>query len=223
MRNILLGAICIIPSLLFSYELEFNKSFSKDIQNDKLHTNISINVNSKEVIFINEKIEFFQDFINEDSLVTKKDGSYSLLPKYTYQNNKQKFVGYIGSLSYGIETPKYEKLNQFITDLNSIRNNMNTNNVQLSVSSTQWIVSKELYKKNIDDMRMESIQWIKNYTKNIDNTCIVKNIAINKSNGYRIQRYEKNVMSGSPSSINASPSQTKQSIELNAHYKLECK
>jgi len=67
MRKILLGAICTFPSLLFSYELEFNKSFNKNIQNDKLHTNISITVNSKEVDFVNEKIEFFQDFINDNS------------------------------------------------------------------------------------------------------------------------------------------------------------
>ena len=72
MKSILLSSLFIIPSILSAYEFEFNKSFNKNIQNDKVHTNISISVDSKEIDFINEKIEFFQDFIKENNSVTKK-------------------------------------------------------------------------------------------------------------------------------------------------------
>lgn len=223
MKSLLLSSLFIIPSILSAYELEFNKSFTKNIQNDKVHTNISIAVDSKEIDFINEKVEFFQDFIKENKSVTKKNGNYSLVPNYSYQNNKQKFIGYRGTLHYSIETSKYENLNQFITEIIDIRNNMNTNSVKLSVSNIQWIVSKGLSEKTIDTMRIEAIAWIKDYSKTLLDTCIITNVSINKNTGYSPQRYSKNMVMDSRTSNNITPLQTKRSIELNANYKMECK
>lgn len=223
MKNLLLSSLFILPSVLSAYELEFNKSFNKNIQNDKVHTNISITVDSKEIDFINEKVEFFQDFIKENNSVTKKNGNYSLVPNYSYQNNKQNFIGYKGTLYYGIETSKYENLNQFMTEIIDIKNNMNTNKVILSISNVEWIVSKELYERNIDTMRIEALSWIKNYIKTLSDSCMIKNVSIHKGNGYSPERYSRNVMMKSSSTINISPIQTKRSIVLNTNYKLECK
>ena len=69
MKKFLLSSLIIIPSILSAYELTFNKSFNKNIQNDKVHTNISISVDSKEIAFINEKVEFFQDVIKDNNSV----------------------------------------------------------------------------------------------------------------------------------------------------------
>ena len=223
MKTFLLSSVFIIPSILSAYELEFNKSFNKNIQNDKVHTKISITVNSKEIAFINEKIEFFQDFIKENNSVTKKNGNYSLVPNYSYINNKQNFIGYKGTLHYGIETPEYENLNQFMTEVIDIKNNMNSSKVKLSVSNVEWIVSKELYEKNIDTMRIESLTWIKNYIKTLSDSCIIKNVSINKGNGYYPERYSRTALMDSRSSMKITPLQTKRSIVLNANYKLECK
>jgi len=223
MRSFILPSLFIIPSILSAYDLEFSKSFNKNIQNDKVQTYISISIDSNEIDFINEKVEFFQDFIKENNSVSKKNGNYSLIPNYVYKNNKQNFVGYKGNLTYSIETPKYENLNQFISEIINIKNNMNTKKVKLSVSNTQWIVSKELYEENIDTMRIEAIDWVKNYTKTLSSTCSVKNISINENNHYSSQRYSKNMMMDNVSSMNVIPSQTKRSIVLNANYKLECK
>ena len=223
MKRILLSTLIAIPSLLFSYELDFNKSFSKSIQNDKLNTNINVVIDSKEIEYINEKIEFFQDFISDDTLVTKKNGNYSLLPQYIYVNKKQKFVGYRGSLQYTIETPKYENINQFVSQLNSIKENMNTKQVKVSISNLQWIVSKELYEKNIDEMRIESIKWLKEYIPKLDANCNIKSISLNRNNNYSSRRYMNSAMMESVKSLNITPSQTKQSITLNANYKIECK
>ena len=223
MKTFLLSSLFIIPSLLSAYELEFNKSFNKNIQNDKVHTNIRIAVDSKEIDFINEKVEFFQDFIEENNSVSKKNGNYSLVPNYSYSNNKQKFVGYKGTLHYSIETAKYENLNQFMTEIIDIKNNMNTNKVKLSISNVEWIVSKELYEKSIDTMRIEAFSWIKQYKKTLTDKCTIKNISINKSGGYNPERYSRNVMMDSRTTAKITPFQTKRSIVLNANYKLECK
>jgi len=223
MRSFLFSSFVIIPSILCSYELEFNKSFYKSIENDNVHTNLTISVDSKEIDFINEKVEFFQDFIEEDKSVLKKNGSYNLMPTYNYKNNTKHFTGYKGTLTYSLETPKYEKLNQFMTQIIDIKNNMNLNNVKLSISNIEWIVSKELYTKNIDLMRIDSISWIKDYAKNLPDSCDVKAISINEGYSYSNQRHNKNVMMESRASMNIIPSQSKQSIVLNTNYKLECK
>jgi len=223
MKSLFFSSLFIIPSLLSAYELEFNKSFNQNIQNDKVHSNIQIAVDSKEIDFINEKVEFFQDFIEENNSVSKKNGNYSLVPNYSYANNKQKFVGYKGTLHYSIETPKYENLNQFMTEIIDIKNNMNTNKVKLSISNVEWIVSKELYEKSIDAMRIEALSWIKGYTKTLTDSCVIKNISINKGGGYSPQRYSRNVMMDSRTSAKIMPIQSKRSIVLNANYKLECK
>ena len=183
MKNILLSSLIIIPSALLSYELEFNKSFKKDILNDRISSNIEIKVNAKDIDFINEKIEFFQDFINEESVITKNNGNFSLLPKYNYENNKQHFVGYSGTLNYNIQSNKYENINQFINKLNDIRKNMNTNQVILSTSNIHWIVSDDSYSRNIDLMRIDTIDWIKKYISTLNNKCELKNISINEIKG----------------------------------------
>lgn len=223
MKKLLLSSVLFIPSLVFSYELGFNKTFSKSIKNDTLQTNVNIKIDSKNIDYINEKIEFFQDFINDNSTVTKKNGTYNLTPNYVYQNKEKKFMGYNGLLNYSIESSEYEKINYFINELTIIKNNMNTQNVKLSISNLKWIVSKELYEKNIDKMRIESIIWVKNYMKKIDDNCNIENISINQNNQYPTLRYAKSSMIESSPSFNITPSQTKQLIELKTNYKLICK
>lgn len=222
MKSLLLSTVLVIPTILLSYELEFKKTFSNEIQNDKVQTNINISVNSKKIDFINEKIEFFQDFIKEDNTVVKKNGNYNLIPNYSYKNNVQKFVGYKGSLSYTIESAKYEILDKFVGDIIDIKNNMNSKRLQLTVSNVQWIVSDKLQDKNIDKLQLDAISWIKNYKNTLPGKCVIKNISINKNNDYSNRRYN-NVAVESTSSMKVSPIQTKKSITLTANYKLDCK
>ena len=222
MKSFLLSTVLVLPSLLLSYELEFKKTFSNEIQNDKVQTNINISVNSKKIDFINEKIEFFQDFIKEDNTVVKKNGNYNLIPNYSYKNNVQKFVGYKGSLSYTIESAKYEILDKFVGDIIDIKNNMNSKRLQLTVSNVQWIVSDKLQDKNIDKLQLDAISWIKNYKNTLPGKCVIKNISINKNNDYSNRRYN-NVAVENTSSMKVSPIQTKKSITLTANYKLDCK
>jgi len=223
MKNILLASTLLLPSILLSYELDFNKTFTKSIQNDKLQTNISIKIDSKNIDYINEKIEDFQNFINKNTSITKKNGSYNLIPNYVYQNKERKFVGYKGTLNYIIESPDHKKINYFIKKLNNIKEKMSTSNVKLTISNLKWIVSKKLYDNNMDDMRIESIYWIKNYMKKIDENCMINHISINQNNNYIRQSYSKSAMVESTKTYNVVPSQSARSITLKTNYKLECK
>ncbi len=173
--------------------------------------------------FINESMEFFQEFIDEDTTVIKKNGNYSLVPSYSYQNNKQIFVDYKGVLRYNIQALKQENLNEFISELNRIKNNINKNKIKLSISNIKWIVSKELYDKSIDNMRLKSISWIKDYIKNLDDNCMIKNITINKNYHSLSPQYSRSLTVNQSANLDITPSQTKQDIKLNANYILECK
>ena len=222
MKSLLLSTVLVIPTILLSFELEFKKTFTSEIQNDKVQTNINISVNSKKIDFINEKIEFFQDFIKEDNSVVKKNGNYNLIPNYSYKNNVQKFVGYKGSLSYTIESTKYETLDKFVGDIIDIKNNMNSKRLRLTVSNVQWIVSDKLQDKNIDKLQLDAISWIKNYKNTLPGNCVIQNISINKSNAYANRRYN-NMAIENTASMKVSPIQTNKSITLTANYKLDCK
>ena len=55
----------LLPVLGFSYELNFNKSFTKVVNPDLLTTNITINVEKKDENKVNIEIEKFNDFMKK--------------------------------------------------------------------------------------------------------------------------------------------------------------
>ena len=59
----------LLPILGFSYELDFNKSFSKIVNPDLLSTNITISVEKKEENKVNSEIEKFNNFIKDTKSV----------------------------------------------------------------------------------------------------------------------------------------------------------
>ena len=62
MKRILATAI-FLPILAFSYEINFNKSFSKVVNPDLLTTNINISVEKKDEKSVNIEIEKFNTFL----------------------------------------------------------------------------------------------------------------------------------------------------------------
>ena len=124
MKKRLFIPLLLIPILGFSYEVNFNKSFSKIVNPDLLTTNISISVEKKDESKINSEIERFNDFFKKTNDVSLKNGSFTLSPKYKYHDNKQEFLGYIGNLRYIIESKNAKDLNDFIDKLISIKDSV---------------------------------------------------------------------------------------------------
>ena len=77
-----------LPLLSFSYELNFNKTFSKVVNPDLLNTYINISVEKKDELKVNTEIEKFNDFVKNNKSVTLKNGSFTLSPKYKYYDKK---------------------------------------------------------------------------------------------------------------------------------------
>jgi hypothetical protein len=71
---------------------------------------------------------------------------------------------------------------------------------------------------------MVSINWIENYSKNLNKNCQIKKISLNKNGGH-ITPYARAMvaMDSSGKNFNVTPNSDDKTIKLNANYLLECR
>lgn len=231
MKKIIFAAF-LLPILSFSYEINFEKSFSKIINPDLLTTNVNVRVEKKDENQVNNEIEKFNNYIKSKNLNNKvkiSNGSYTLSPKYTYVDNKQKFLGYVGSLRYTAESKNAKDINKFMSELILIKEKNKTDDVKLNISNISWKISDEIENKNYDELRFESIIWIEDYAKRLSSklskNCEVKKVNINRQNNRNIMyaRSEMVLSSMSKSASDVAPVSGEQNIVINPSFLLECK
>ena len=221
--------LLLLPILSFSYEINFNKSFSKVVNPDLLNTYININVEKKDESKVNIEIEKFNDFMKNNKSITLKNGSFTLSPKYKYYENKQEFVGYVGSLRYTAESTDAKKLNSFMDELISIKDSTKSEDVKLNISNVSWKISDELQNKSYDELRLESITWLESYSKilstKLSKSCEIKTINVNESQNGNIMyaRAEMSYSSKAKIAADVAPVNSEQNININPNFTLECK
>ena len=221
--------LLLLPILSFSYEINFNKSFSKVVNPDLLNTYININVEKKDESKVNIEIEKFNDFMKNNTSITLKNGSFTLSPKYKYYENKQEFVGYVGSLRYTAESTDAKKLNSFMDELISIKDSTKSEDVKLNISNVSWKISDELQNKSYDELRLESITWLESYSKTLSTklskSCEIKTINVNESQNGNIMyaRAEMAYSSKAKVAADVAPINSEQNININPNFTLECK
>ncbi|MBU3014314.1 SIMPL domain-containing protein [Poseidonibacter lekithochrous] len=216
----------LLPMSLFSYEISFNKKFSKLVSPDLLTTYVNISIENDSERFINENIEKYNDYIKGNNLIEKTHGNFTLSPKYNYFKNTQKFIGYVGSLKYTIKAKNASNLNRFINDLIELEKKLDKNNVKLRISNVSWIISEKLYDNSLDTLRIDAMTWIERYSKSLKNVlsknCTVKSININKSNNQLIRASQMESLSSKRIS-NVAPVNSNQEISIEPNFLLECK
>jgi uncharacterized protein YggE len=219
----------LLPIFGFSYEVNFNKSFSKVVNPDLLTTNITINIEKKDESKVNSEIEKFNDFLKKTNDVTLKNGSFTLSPKYKYHDNKQEFLGYIGSLRYSAESKNAKDLNTFMDKLISIKESIKSEDVKLNISNVSWNISDDLQNKSFDALRLESINWIESYAKSLSSQvskyCEVSKINISESNNGNVvyARAEMAYSGMLKMAADVAPISSEQNITINPNFVLECK
>ena len=227
-KSIFIAAL-LLPILGFSYELNFNKSFTKVVNPDLLTTNITISVEKKDENKVNGEIEKFNDFLKKTSDVTLKNGSFTLSPKYKYHDNKQEFLGYIGSLRYSAESKNAKDLNTFMDKLISIKESIKSEDVKLNISNVSWNISDDLQNKSFDALRLESINWVESYAKSLSSQvskyCEVSKINISESNNGNVvyARAEMAYSGMLKMAADVAPISSEQNITINPNFVLECK
>lgn len=228
-KKLLALSLILLPVLSFSYEINFNKTFSKVVNPDLLTTQINISVEKKDESKVNIEIEKFNDFIKENKNIILKDGSFTLSPKYKYFNNKQEFVGYVGNLRYTAESGNAKKLNTFMDQLISIKDKIKSDDVKLNISNVSWKISDELQNKSYDDLRLVSILWIESYSNSLSTKlskkCEVSKINVNELSGGNIvyARSEMAYSSMSKTVADVAPINSEKNIIVNPNFVLECK
>lgn len=219
----------ILPILGFSYELNFNKSFSKVVNPDLLTTTIIVSVEKKDENKVNAEIEKFNDLIKKTNNVTLKNGSFTLSPKYKYYDNKQEFIGYVGNLRYSAESKNAKELNSFMDSLTSLKDSIKSDDVKLNISNVAWNISDDLQNKSFDALRFEAITWIDSYAKTLSGQvakfCEVSKINIFESNTGNVvyARAEMAYSTMAKSVANVAPISSEQNITINPNFILECK
>ncbi|MEM5557813.1 SIMPL domain-containing protein [Aliarcobacter cryaerophilus] len=227
----LLAVAILLPILSFSYEINFNKSFSKVVNPDLLTTNINISVEKKDEKSVNIEVEKFNNFLKNTKNITIKNTNYNLTPKYDYENNKSIFKGFIANTRFIIESKYPKEVNYFLADLMALKDSLKSDDIKINISNLSWEIGENLQNKNIDELRVEVLLWIGNYTKELSNKigkkCEVKNVNINENFDY--PTFKNRAMSSSldmvnsSESINISPINTEEIIKINTNFVLDCK
>ena len=227
-KSILLAIVFLLPMSLFSYEISFNKKFSVLVNPDLLTTSVNIKIEDEKENFINKHIETFNDYIKSNKNVQKKNGNFTLSPKYKYYKNTQEFIGYVGVLRYQIESSTANELNEFMNELIELKDRLDKKNIKLNLSNVSWKTSTKLYENSVDKLRLDSIIWIDKYALSMKNllskSCKVKSININSVSGGHPIAYARGEMSMSVKRVsNVAPINTNANISINPNFILECK
>jgi uncharacterized protein YggE len=210
-------------SSLFSYTIEFKKSFFATIKPDTLQTNLNINVKKqteKDIISalskLSKKMEKFKD-------LEIRGGNYSINVNYSYEKNKRYKNGYTGYMSYTISSKESEKMEKFIADF---INDKKDSDIDINIGSINWIISDKLTESKLDELRLQAIKWSKDYaktlSKELNQTC--KQSKISFDNSYNppappIVRGATIAMD----EVAPSPKRSSQKISLYPYITVECK
>lgn len=231
MKKLILKTTLLLPILGFSYELNFNKSFSKNVNADVLVTNVNIMVEKKDENSVNSEIEKFNNFLKNTKNITIENTNYNLSPKYEYINNKSIFKGYVGDSRFVAKSEDATAINSFISDLVALKDSFKSNDLKLNISNLSWELSSKLQAKVMDELRLESLIWVDSYTKDLSSKivkkCEVKNVNINEDFIHTTPkaRMMSVSMDGLSNSSNSdiSPINGEQNIKINTNYILDCK
>ena len=231
MKKLILKTTLLLPILGFSYELNFNKSFSKNVNADVLVTNVNIMVEKKDENSVNSEIEKFNNFLKNTKNITIENTNYNLSPKYEYTNNKSVFKGYVGDSRFVAKSEDATAINSFISDLVALKDSFKSNDLKLNISNLSWELSSKLQAKVMDELRLESLIWVDSYTKDLSSKivkkCEVKNVNINEDFIHntpkaRMMSVSMDELSNSSNS-DISPINGEQNIKINTNYILDCK
>ncbi len=217
--------LLILPVFAFSFDVEFNKKFYHELPHDMLTTNISISIDDDSEQKVSKRLEVFNQKIKNFNKVEKKLGSFNIRPKYRHAKNTPKIIGYTGVLRYTINSYKAEPMDEFISNIVSLKENRDTN---VSVSNLSWTVTEDTYNVALDLLRLQSIQWAQNYVKNLSKDvhakCEIEDISINQSSYFRgYNRSYAYQNDAKVANVVAVPEANQEKISIDVRYKVECK
>ncbi|RXJ91670.1 hypothetical protein CRV01_00840 [Arcobacter sp. CECT 8983] len=216
-------ALLILPIYLFSFEVNFNKKFSKSLTEDTLTTYFSVVVEGDSEKEINKTLKRFNKKIKDYDKIEKDSGTLTVRPQYRTSNNAPKITGYRGELRYKVSSDQATYINEFISEMIELKEERSTNIV---ISNLRWTVKDSTFDIANDILRLEAINWGTRYAKNLSRDlglkCVVKNISIHNSTYRPMARmaYSNTEMVDAKIAV---PESNKEDISIDPSFVMECK
>ncbi len=215
----------LLPIFAFSFEVEFNKKFFHELPHDTLTTTLLVTITDDSEIKVGDRLEVFNKKIKSYDKVERKLGNYNIRPKYKYSSNKPKIIGYVGELRYKVNSRKARFMDEFVSEITKLKENRDTS---IAVNNLSWTVREDTYNVALDLLRLEAINWIEDYSKNLSSDigkeCTIKNITINTINQMTAYRNKAIYANSSISKkVIAVPEANQEQIKINPRYVLDCK
>lgn len=219
----ILKILALIPISLFSFDLEFNKSFSHSLPHDILTTNLIITITDDSEKEVDNRLTKFNELIKNYSKVEKKLGVFNIKPKYRHSSSTPVILGYIGELVYKVDADKALYMDEFISNITDLKKFRDTT---VSISNLSWSVKQSTYNVTLDLLRLEAISWAKTYAQNLSNDlkeiCTIKSISINNRN-INPQRVMYSNLQNTKKTTLTIPQANQQSVQINPKFIMECK
>lgn len=169
-----------LPLVVFGFELNFTKEFSKSLTPTELTSNIKVVVENEDEKEVISSLNQYNNFITKYDDINKSNVSIAVTPKYGYKDGLSYFIGYNGVLNYTVSSNKSSNLKEFLESLYSLKHE---NTTYLHMPTLQWKINDKVYNAQLDQLRLEAIEWGNQYSielsKKLSKQCSLKDIAIN--------------------------------------------
>ncbi len=222
-----LTLIALATLSLNAYEIKFNKSFEKSIEPNILSTEVSIESEKQKEIEVKKDLDSFGDFFKNLPKLKLKHARMSINPKYAYEKDKARCIGYYGTLSYEVKAKNAKDMNDFIANFLRFKEKVNPK-IKTNLSHIQWEIGKSRYQNAVGTLRIKALLWGKSYAKELSKTlknkCSLKQAIFNDSPIYQARN---NVMAYNSkkfgSATNTYLIKSKEAININPNFVFECK
>lgn len=213
-----------LPLLVFGFELNFSKEFSKSILPTELSSTIKVVVENQEEKEVISSLNQYNKFLTKYDKINKSDISMAITPKYIYKDGQSIFMGYNGVLNATVSSTKSSKIKEFLEEFYSQKEE---NNVSLLMPALQWRINDKVYEEELDQLRFDAILWAKSYSnelsKKLNNKCHVKNITLNGNSRTPMMYASEVKMLNTRSKIEMPITEkVNETITIQPHFTLEC-
>lgn len=218
--------ILFLPILIFAYDVNFNKNFTRELIPNILSANIAVTIEDEKERLIIDRLAIFDKEIKKYKKVEKKLGSFNVRPVYQHTSTSPKIRGYRGELRYEVSTNDALYMGELVSIITKLKENRDTS---VSLEGLSWKVKKETYTVAMDLLRLEAINWGENYVKtlsqDLNKVCEIKSINFASYADKPIFYAKTQVVSriSLHKDEMVVPEVAEEEISLNTSFKLDCK
>ncbi len=214
-----------LPFIVFGFDLNFSKEFTKSLTPNELTSDVRVVVESKDEKSVLSNLNKYNDFLKDYDDVEKSNVSMSVTPKYSYKDGTSTFIGYNGVLNYTVSSKKSKEVKKFLEEFYSLEK---VEGVSLQMPTMRWQIDSKMYEKATSELKIDSIIWAKEYAKElsdeINEECEVEAINLGGNFTRPMNFRSEAIMYKSDSAMSVPIVENlEQDITIQANILLECK